>query len=76
MKKRYHGIGQRFAELRGERSYRKFAKDVKISDSLLQRYETSGGLPSVENLILLAKHENVNLHWLLMNEGLMFQRGN
>jgi transcriptional regulator with XRE-family HTH domain len=73
MNKRYHGIGKRFAELRGERSYRQFAKDVKISDSLLQRYETSGGLPSVENLILLNKHEGVDLHWLLMGQSPMPQ---
>ena len=71
MKKRYHGIGKRFAELRGERSYRQFDKDTGISQALLQRYETNGGLPSVENLIQLVKREKINLHWLLLGKGSM-----
>ena len=71
MNKRYHGIGKRFAVLRGGRSYRQFEKDTKISQALLQRYETNGGLPSTENLIKLARAEKLDIHWLLLGRGHM-----
>ena len=71
MSKLKRDIGERFGTLRCERSYRAFAKDTKISESLLQRYETGGGLPSTENLVALVKSEKVNLHWLLLGKGSM-----
>ncbi len=71
MHKRYHGIGKRFAVLRGERSYRQFERNSGISQALLQRYETNGGLPSVENLIQLVKKEKIHLDWLLLGKGPM-----
>ena len=66
MKRRYHGIGKRFATIRGDRTYRQFERDTKISQALLQRYETNGGLPGTETLIKLAKAEKFDIHWLLL----------
>jgi transcriptional regulator with XRE-family HTH domain len=62
-------VAERFAEVRAGRSYLRFAKDSKISTSLLQRYETGGGLPSVENLTLLAEREGISIDWLLLGVG-------
>jgi len=65
-------IGKRFAKLRGKRSYLKFAQDCGVSVSLLQRYETGGGLPSVDNLFILHMETGVSLDWLLLGRGSMF----
>jgi transcriptional regulator with XRE-family HTH domain len=64
-KKRRAEVARRFATIRGDRSYPQFSKSSKVSISLLQRYETGAGLPSVENLILLASNEGVSIDWLL-----------
>jgi transcriptional regulator with XRE-family HTH domain len=64
-KKQRSEVARRFAALRGDRSYPQFSKSSKVSISLLQRYETGAGLPSVENLILLASNEGVSIDWLL-----------
>jgi transcriptional regulator with XRE-family HTH domain len=71
MSKLKRDIGERFSTLRGQRSYRAFAEDTKISESLLQRYETGGGLPSTENIVALAKREKIHTDWLLMGKGPM-----
>lgn len=64
-------LQRRFATLRGTRSYAKFSKDTKISPSLLQRYETGGGVPSMENLLAIACAEKISLSWLMLGKGPM-----
>ena len=67
-------IAKRFAKIRGTRSYRAFSDDTGISVSLLQRYETEGGLPSAENIIALAETQSVSPTWLLLGVGPLFLR--
>ena len=64
-----NNVKKRLGSLRGNRSYAEFASDTNVSASLLQRYETGGGLPSTENLILMALSERINLNWLLLGYG-------
>lgn len=71
--KERHRLGKRFAILRGERSYVRFSEDTGVAPSLLQRYETSGGAPSLDNIIAIALAEKIRLSWLLLGRGSMKQ---
>jgi len=61
-------ISERIAEVRGERSQRKFARDLGVFQQNVNRYE-SGTTPHTDFLLTLALVENVSLDWLLLGKG-------
>ncbi len=60
----------RLAQVRGERSQRKFARDLGVFQQNVNRYE-NGTTPHTDFLITLATKENVSLDWLLLGKGRM-----
>ena len=57
-------FGSRLKELIGDKSGRSFAREIGISYSTLHNYITDVSSPTLDNLIALARHTNVNLEWL------------
>lgn len=62
------GFGERLKEVIGNKSGRAFAKEVSISYSTLHNYLTNMSLPTLDNLIALAKHTGVSIEWLATGE--------
>lgn len=62
------GFGDRLKEVIGNRSGRAFAKEVNISYSTLHNYLTNVSLPTLDNLITLAKYAGVSIEWLATGE--------
>ena len=67
-----NNFGNKVRDLRQEKGFsiREFVEDinkkfnVKISKSMVCRWETNLNLPDVDNLILLAKYYNVDIYYL------------
>lgn len=65
-------FGNKVRDLRQEKGFsiREFVEDinkkfnVKISKSMVCRWETNLNLPDVDNLILLAKYYNIDIYYL------------
>ncbi len=66
-------LPERLAEVRGDRSQRRFASDLGVFQQNVNRYE-SGTTPHTDFLITLALKENISLDWLLMGKGRMKAR--
>ena len=63
-------IPERLAQVRGERSQRRFALDLGVFQQNVNRYER-GTTPAADFLITLALKENVSLDWFLLGRGPM-----
>jgi len=67
-----NNFGNKVRDLRQEKGFsiREFVEDinkkfnVKISKSMVCRWETNLNLPDVDNLILLAKYYNIDIYYL------------
>lgn len=62
-------FGDRLQLLIGNESGRKFAARANITYSTLHNYLTNISVPTLDNLIKLAKITNVDLNWLAMGRG-------
>ncbi|OQA16984.1 MAG: LexA repressor [bacterium ADurb.Bin363] len=67
-------IGERVKQIRESQklSQGKFAKLLQISQSFLSDLEKNNTLPGVKLLLSLKEVLNININWLLINEGDMF----
>lgn len=63
-------VAERLTMVRGDRSQRKFAKELGVFQQNLSRYER-GTLPHADFLILLSAKEKVSIDWLLTGKGRM-----
>ena len=63
-------LPERLAQVRGDRSQRRFARDLGVFQQNVNRYE-SGTTPHPDFLITLALKENVSLDWFLLGRGPM-----
>ncbi len=63
-------LPERLAQVRGDRSQRRFAIDLGVFQQNVNRYE-SGTIPHPDFLITLALKENVSLDWFLLGRGPM-----
>lgn len=68
------GIPKRIAEVRGDRSQRRFARDLGVFQQNVNRYE-NGTTPHTDFLITIAVKEGVSLDWLLLGRGPMWRSG-
>ncbi len=62
------GLPKRLRTIRGERSQRRFAKDLGVFQQNVNRYE-NGTAPHLDFLITLATRERVSIDWLLTGRG-------
>jgi transcriptional regulator with XRE-family HTH domain len=60
----------RIAQVRGDRSQRRFARDLGVFQQNVNRYE-SGTTPHADFLITLALKEKISIDWLLLGKGKM-----
>ena len=63
-------LPERLSQVRGDRSQRKFARDLGVFQQNVNRYE-SGTTPHTDFLITLALKEQVSIDWLLLGKGKM-----
>lgn len=62
------GFVKRLKLVRGNRSQAQFARDLKVFQQNINRYE-NGTLPHVDFLFTLAQAEGVSVDWLLLGRG-------
>lgn len=62
-------VGERIAEVRGERSQREWSKETGIPQQSISYWEQGRGVPSAETLVRIARHEGVSLNWLFLGTG-------
>jgi transcriptional regulator with XRE-family HTH domain len=63
-------LADRIAQVRGDRSQRKLARDLGVFQQNVNRYE-SGTNPHIDFLITIALKEGVSLDWLILGKGKM-----
>lgn len=63
-------IPERLAEVRGDRSQRRFARELGVFQQNINRYE-NGTTPHTDFLITLSTKENISIDWLLFGKGRM-----
>ncbi|HIF91935.1 MAG TPA: helix-turn-helix domain-containing protein [Myxococcales bacterium] len=63
-------IPERLAEIRGDRSQRRFARELGVFQQNINRYE-NGTTPHTDFLITLSIKENISIDWLLFGKGRM-----
>jgi transcriptional regulator with XRE-family HTH domain len=63
-------LPERLAQVRGDRSQRRFARDLGVFQQNVNRYE-SGTTPHPNFLITLALKEKISIDWLLLGKGKM-----
>jgi transcriptional regulator with XRE-family HTH domain len=63
-------LPERLAQVRGDRSQRRFALDLGVFQRNVNRYE-SGTTPHTDFLITLAPKEKISIDWLLPGKGKM-----
>ena len=63
-------LTKRLAIVRGDRSQRRFARDLGVYQQNVNRYER-GTTPHTDFLIKLALKESISIDWLLMGKGKM-----
>ena len=61
-------LPSRIAQIRGDRSQRRFALDLGVFQQNVNRYE-SGTTPHVDFMMTLALKEKVSIDWLLLGKG-------
>ena len=61
----------RLARLRGDRSQRRFARDLGVFQQNINRYELGQSVPDFAFLVTVAMRENVRLDWLVFGRGSM-----
>ena len=66
-------LRERLILVRGNRSQRRFARDLGVFQQNVNRYE-SGTTPHTDFLLTLALCENVSIDWLLLGKGRMHRR--
>jgi len=64
----------RLTRAMGSRSQRSWARELGIPAQNISRYLSGGTSPHADFLIYLARHESINLNWLLLGEGRMRRR--
>ena len=73
LKRCKEGLADRLAQVRGNRSQRRFARDLGVFQQNVNRYE-SGTTPHADFLVTLAMKEGVSLDWLVLGKGSMRRR--
>ena len=63
-------LPERLAQVRGDRSQRRFARDLGVFQQNVNRYE-SGTTPHADFLVTLALKEKISVDWLLLGKGKM-----
>jgi len=63
-------LPERLAHLRGDRSQRRFARDIGVFQQNVNRYESGTSL-HLDALILIWIKENISLDWLVLGRGKM-----
>jgi transcriptional regulator with XRE-family HTH domain len=66
-------LRERLIVVRGDRSQRRFARDLGVFQQNVNRYE-SGKTPHTDFLLTLALRENISIDWLLLGKGRMHRR--
>ncbi len=66
-------LRERLIVVRGDRSQRRFARDLGVSQQNVNRYER-GTTPHTDFLLTLALRESISLDWLLLGKGRMHRR--
>lgn len=66
-------LPRRIVTVRGERSQRRFARDLGVSQQNISHYER-GTTPHPNFLLTLALKEQISLDWLLLGKGRMRRR--
>ena len=66
-------LRERLIVVRGDRSQRRFARDLGVFQQNVNRYE-SGTMPHTDFLLTLALRENISIDWLLLGKGRMHRR--
>lgn len=64
-------IKKRLSEIRGEKTFEKFADDLGIARTTYMRYE-KGETPSYDLLYNLCTKLNININWLFTGQGNKF----
>ena len=65
----------RIVKVRGERSQRRFARDLGVFQQNVNRYESGDNLPHFDFLVTVATKEGVSLDWLMLGRGKMHVHG-
>ena len=60
---------ERIAFVRGKLSRDEFGAEIGVSGRTVQRWELEGDLPKGKELLNIANVFNINIHWLVTNEG-------
>ncbi len=63
-------LPERLAQVRGDRSQRRFAHDLGVGQQNVNRYER-GAMPHTDFFITLALKERISVDWLLLGQGKM-----
>lgn len=63
-----HSIKTRLTQIRGDKTYDKFAEEIGIARTTYMRYE-KGEAPSFELLYKLCTKLHININWLLTGKG-------
>ncbi len=64
-------LPERLAQVRGDRSQRRFARDLGVFQQNVNRYESGAAMPHTDFLITLALKERISIDWLLLGKGKM-----
>ena len=67
-------LAGRLAKVRGDRSQRRFARDLGVFQQNVNRYEHNGTAPHLDFLITLALKEKISIDWLVLGRGSMRAR--
>ena len=65
-------ISFKLIQIRGTRSQNEFAKNLGFKGSKISEYELDKVKPSYEFFKALAEKENINLNWLIADQGSMY----
>ena len=63
---------EKLIKVRGTRSQNEFAKSLGFKGSKISHYEANSVKPSYEFFKALAEKENINLNWLIADQGSMY----
>ena len=71
VKRRKRRLPERLAQVRGDRSQRRFARDLGVFHGTVNRYENGTTPPHADFLTTLALKQGIPIDWLLLGEGNM-----
>lgn len=65
---RWEDVARRLREVRGAASQVEFGQALGIPQNVISRYERCEVRPPMEYLVMVAKHDNITLDWLILGE--------